>query len=496
MEDINGGGVNDNINVDSGNSHGRRLHIVMFPFLAFGHISPFIQLSRKLIAVDPTTHITFLTTPANVPRVASLFLPPSPSITIHSLPLPPVPGLPPGAESTADLTMAQAELLKTAVDAMKPDVEALLSRLRPHFVVFDFAMPWIPSVATPIGIRTLFFTVFAAISNAYLTVPSRRPLGGSNPPNLHDLKKPPPGFPATSAIAVAGGVPTYQAQDFMYIFKTFGNGEPSVYDRFTACLSSCTAVISKTCREMEGQYISYCESEYKKPMLLAGPVVPEPPSGELEERWDGWLDKFEQGSVIYCSFGSETLLKDEAIKELLLGLEMTGLPFFVVLNCPEGEEEMRRKVPEGLESCRERGVIHWGWVQQQLILRHRSVGCYVNHGGFSSVVEGLVAGCQLVMLPQRGDQYLNSALFAGDLEIGVEVRREDQATGDFTREAVREAVKEVMMGVDGDQQQGGRSWERMKENQKKWREFLMDKGMEERFMVELVQRLKALATSS
>lgn len=91
MEDINGGGVNDNINVDSGNSHGRRLHIVMFPFLAFGHISPFIQLSRKLIAVDPTTHITFLTTPANVPRVASLFLPPplpSPSTPSPSLPSP------------------------------------------------------------------------------------------------------------------------------------------------------------------------------------------------------------------------------------------------------------------------------------------------------------------------------------------------------------------------------------------------------------------------
>lgn len=469
-------------NGNNGGAHG--LHLVMFPFLAFGHISPFIQLSRKLAAVDPAIRITFLTTPGNVSRISTSLLPssgssgaPTPSInnriSIRSLPLPPVPGLPPGAESTADLpNMAQAELLKTAVDAMKPDVGALLSHLRPHFVVFDFAMPWIPSVCSPLGINSLFFTVFSAIANAYLMVPSRRPL-------IHDMKMPPPGFPPTSAISIAGGVPAYQAQDFSYVFKTFGGGDNklSVYDRFVACMTGCSAIITKTCTEMEGRYISYLESEYNKPVLLAGPVVPQPaasgPGEVLEERWAKWLDKFEKGSVIYCSFGSETSLTEEATRELILGLQMTNMPYFVVLINNNNLDDIM------VES--DRGLVHSGWVQQQLILRHESVGCYVNHGGFSSVVEGLVAGCQLVMLPQRGDQYLNSVLFAGELGIGVEVER-DETTGAFKKEGVCEAVKKVMI-MKEEEVSGG--YER-------WKEFFTDKDMEEQFIMEFVKKLKGL----
>lgn len=254
-------------------------------------------------------------------------------------------------------------------------------------------------------------------------------------------------------------------------------------------MTDCSAIIAKTCKEMERQYINYIEAQHNKPMLLAGPVVPEPPSGQLEKKWAQWLAKFEEGSVIYCSFGSETFLTEEAMRELLLGLEMTKLPFFVVLNDPEGEEAIRKKLPEGLQDrVRDRGVIHQGWVQQQLILSHNNVGCYVNHGGFSSVLEGLVAGCQLVMVPQRGDQYLNSALFAGDLGIGVEVERQE-TTGDLTKDAVCEAVVKVMKKWEKKDE----GEEKMEENQTKWREFFVDKGVEERFIGEFIQKLKSLA---
>ncbi|EHA8589871.1 Glycosyltransferase [Cocos nucifera] len=459
------------------------LHVLLFPWPAFGHISPFLQLARKLSTTGGAAiRISFLSIAGNIPRITTL-LPSDHSIAIIPLDLPRVPGLPADATSTADMTPAAAELLKLAVDLTKPQVESLLRHLRPHFVVFDFGMQWLPSLAHSLGIKSLFFSVFATICTAYNTVPSRR-LHGPNP-TVDDLKNPPDGFPSTSSVST---IPSYLAADFLYIFKRFDN-DTCVYDRVVACLEGCTAIVAKTCMELEGQYINYVESQFQKPFLLAGPLVPEPPSGELEERWARWLDGFPEKSVVFSSFGSETFLSDEAVKELVLGLEMTGLPFFVVLNFPkntegrEEEEELRRKIPEGFgERVKGRGVLHTGWVQQQHILSHKSVGCFVCHAGLSSVMEGVVAECQLVMLPQKGDQYFNAALFARDTEVGVEVERREE-DGIFGREGVCEAVKKVMT-------ESGR---RVRENHRKLKEFLMDKEVQEKFMVEFVEKLKELS---
>ncbi|PKA61248.1 Anthocyanidin 3-O-glucosyltransferase [Apostasia shenzhenica] len=444
------------------------LHVVFVPFVAFGHISPFLHLSGKISAVAGV-RVTFLTTPANVPRITSL-LPSSHSIFILTVPLPSVPGLDCGAESTADTHPDTAELLKLAVDHMKPQIAAILSDLRPDFVIFDFAQPWIPSIAHPLGIKTLFFSVFSAASTAYLTVPSRRTSAAGN------LKRPPTGFPTSTALSA--GVPSYQAADFAYLFKNLAVGEHTVYDRVLAGLTGCSAVVAKTCLEMEEPYIRYVEAQLGKPILLAGPVVPELPSGELDHQWAEFLSRFSESSVIFCSFGSETFLSDEAVTELLLGLEMTGMPFLAVLNrLADGD-----KLPEGFElRVSGRGVVREGWAPQQLILRHRSVGCFVNHGGLSSLTEGVVAGRRLVMIPQKGDQFLNAKLFAGDLGIGVEVEREEEGGG-FGRAAVRDAVVKAM---EEDDEARGRF--------EKLRRFLMDAAVQKGFIAEFVEKLRELA---
>ncbi|URE36731.1 UDP-glucoronosyl and UDP-glucosyl transferase [Musa troglodytarum] len=444
------------------------LHVVMCPFLAFGHISPFLQLARKIssCAASGGVRVTFLSAAANVPRIESL-LPASTSISVVPLHLPAVPGLPPGVESTADLppTSPAAELLKLAVDGTRPQVESLLRELRPHLAVFDFCMQWLPEVAEPLGVRTLFFSVFAAVSTAYLTVPARRLHGPA--PTLGDMMSPPPGFP--SAASSIRSVPAYQAADFLYIFKSFGGGV-CVYERVVKCIESCSAIVAKTCTEMEGPYIDYIERQFGKPMLLAGPVVPAPLEGKLEARWAKWLGGFAEGTVVFSSFGSETFLTDEGERELLLGLEMTGMPFLVVLNRPKsgtnGEhEEVRKRLPEGFE--------------ERHILRHKSVGCFVCHAGLSSVMEGVAAGCQLAMMPQKGDQFLNAALFARDLGIGVEVERKGE-DGGFTRESVCAAVRKVMVA-------------KVRKKHGKWREFLLEKELQDGFTAKLVERLRQLA---
>lgn len=449
----------------------------MFPYLAFGHISPFLQLATKLSAAAAgNLRVTFLSSAANVARIRSL-LPSSSLVSVVALHLPAVPGLPPGAESTADLPADSpaVELLKLAVDGTRPQVDALLRELRPHVAIFDFAMHWLPEVAEPLGIRAVFFSVFAAVSTAYLTAPARR-LHGPNP-SVEDLKSPPARFPTASSIC---GVPAYQAADFLYVFKTLAGA--SVFQRVLACVSSSSAIMAKTCAEMEEPYIDYVVREHRKPVLLAGPITPEPPTGELDPRWSEWLGGFPAGAVVFSSFGSETFLREEGVRELLLGLEMTGMPFLAVLNPSKGkEEEVGRLLPEGwAERVKGRGLVHSGWVQQQHILRHDSVGVFLCHAGLSSVMEAVVAGCRLVMLPQKGDQYLNARLFAGDMGIGVEVERREE-DGEFTREAVCAAVREVTAS------------EGVRDKHAKWKEFLLDKEAQEGFAAGLIDGLRKLA---
>uniref|UniRef100_A0A0E0R856 Glycosyltransferase n=1 Tax=Oryza rufipogon TaxID=4529 RepID=A0A0E0R856_ORYRU len=492
------------------------MHVALFPFLAFGHISPFAQLARSLGAVGGV-RVTFLSAAANVARVEAM-LPADGTAVVAALHLPRVPGLPVGAESTAeadDEAMHVALFPFLAFGHISPfaqlarslgavggaDDEAMHVALFP-FLAFGHISPFAQLARSlgavgGLGARAAHFSVFTAVTSAYLTVPARRRLhhGAASCPTVDDLATAPVGFPPSSSLAT---VPTYQAADFTYVFTSF-HGMPSAYDRVAACDKASDVLVFKTCAEMEGPYIEYVATQYDKPILVTGPLVPEPPHGELEERWATWLSSFPDNAVVFASFGSETFLPTAAATELLLGLEATGRPFVAVLNFPrsatgrpfvavlnfprsvDAEAELKKCMAPGFEErVKGRGVVHSGWVQQQHILRHRSVGCYVNHAGFSSVVEGLVAGCRLVLLPMKSDQFFNAALLARELRVGTEVARRD-GDGWFGHDAVRDAVNAAVAGAGGGD-----------DDERKWREFLTDDAVQRRFVEEFVRELRKL----
>ncbi|KAK7391568.1 hypothetical protein VNO78_19984 [Psophocarpus tetragonolobus] len=453
-----------------------QLHVVMFPFLAFGHISPFVQLSNKLFSHG--LRITFLSAASNISRIRStLNLNPA----INVIPL----QFPNGISSTAELPPHLAANLVHTLDLTQPQVKSLLLELKPHYVFFDFAQYWLPKLASQLGIKSVHFSVYSSVSNSYIAVPSR--LAGVEGRNItfEDLRKPPPGCPQISNISLK----TFQAMDFMFLFRR--NGENLTgYERSLQTLSECSFIVYKTCKEMEGPYLDYIETQFGKPVLLSGPLVPEPSIDVLEERWSKWLDSFPAKSVILCSFGSETFLNGDEIKELASGLELSGLPFILVLNFPSNvspQEELERALPKGfLERVKNRGVVHSGWFQQQLILKHSSVGCYVCHAGFSSVIEAMVNDCQLVLLPFKGDQFFNSKLIAKNLEAGVEVNRSDE-NGYFHKEDILEALKTIMIEVNKE------PGKRIRENHMKWGKFLSDKDIQNKFISDLVAQLRSMA---
>ena len=83
------------------------------------------------------------------------------------------------------------------------------------------------------------------------------------------------------------------------------------------------------------------------------------------------------------------------------------------------------------------------WAPQLRILDHESVGGFVTHCGWSSVIEGLHFGQALTMLPLWGDQGLNARTFE-EMKVGVEISR-DQEEGWLSRKSVAETLSLVMV---------------------------------------------------
>ncbi|XP_057434148.1 cyanidin 3-O-galactoside 2''-O-xylosyltransferase FGGT1-like [Lotus japonicus] len=450
-------------------------HIAMYPWFALGHLTSYLHISNKL--AERGHKISFLMPRNTIPKLEHFNLHPD-LISFIPITIPHVDGLPTGSETTADLPFSVHSLLMTAMDLTEPAIEVSLRELRPHMVFFDFTY-WLPALASRLGMKALHYCTISPATVGYLISPERK---------LHllteaDLRDPPPNFPP-SAIRLqpheARGLATATIKDY-------GKGV-SFRQRQLISFTSCDAIVFKTCREMEGPYCEYLENQMRKQVFLAGPVLPDIPTSTLESKWESWLGSFKSKTVIFCAFGSECILKSNQFQELLLGFELTGMPFLAALKPPVGAETMESALPEGFqERTKGRGVVQGDWVQQQLILSHSSVGCFVTHCGSGSLTEAMVNECQLVLLPHAGDQFINARIMSGDLKVGVEVKRSGE-DGLFTKEDVCKVVRTLM---DSDSEVG----QVVRTNHAKWREFLLSKGLENSYVDDLVQKLHSLFKS-
>ncbi|KAK7342511.1 hypothetical protein VNO80_25466 [Phaseolus coccineus] len=402
------------------------LHIAMYPWFAMGHLTPFLHLANKL--AKRGHKISFFIPKRTQAKLENLNLRPS-LITFVPISVPHVDGLPCGAETTSDVPSSLFPLIASAMDLTEKDIELLLLELKPHIVLFDFATYWLPNLARRIGIKSLQYWIIS-------------------PLHEHEVRF----FAASRKLE-------------------FGNGI-LFYDRISvgADLSDCIGF--KGCREIEGPYVDYLETQLGKPVLLSGPLVPESSNSTLEAKWGEWLRRFKAGSVIYCALGSENSLQQNQLKELVLGLELTGMPFLAALKPPNEFDSLEDALPKGFkERVRERGVVYGGWVQQQLILAHPSVGCFITHCGAASLTEALVNQCQLVLLPRLGSDFIiNARTMGGKLRVGVEVEKGEE-DGLFTKESVGKAVKIVM----DDENELGRE---VRANHNKVRNLLLSENFE------------------
>ncbi|KAK6154749.1 hypothetical protein DH2020_008997 [Rehmannia glutinosa] len=444
------------------------MRIVMYPWFAMGHLTTFLHISNKLAERG---HKIFFILPTKTQSKLNQFNLHPNLIKFIPITVPQVDGLPNGTETTADVPFPMYSLLRHAMDLTQPAIENLLREIEPHFVFFDFTH-WLPALARKLGIKSVHYCIINTAAVGFLF---------RDEPNFEAFMEPPSGFPPSA-------IKLYKHEARMVEMINNGmefGGEMKYVERMIMSANESDAMGFKSCIEMEAPYHEFLERRFKKPVILAGPVLAEPPISTLDEKWANWLGQFKPKSVIFCAFGSEARLKRDQFQELVLGFELSDLPFFAALKPPIGAETVEEALPEGFtERTKERGVVYGGWVQQQLILSHTSIGCFVTHCGWGSLSEAMVNECQLVLMPHVGDQLINARMMGGDLRVGVEVEKGDE-NGLFTRDGVMKAIRLVM---DDDSEIG----KEIRANHAKWRDFMLREGLENSYIDGFVHKLQSL----
>jgi hypothetical protein len=104
-----------------------------------------------------------------------------------------------------------------------------------------------------------------------------------------------------------------------------------------------------------------------------------------------WLDTKPINSILYVAFGSQTTPSKSQIKTLASALECSDKNLIWVFRPPSSflrEENDDEDVnEERMARSFKKGLVLENWAPQMKILSHKSVGAFLSHCGWNSVVE-------------------------------------------------------------------------------------------------------------
>ncbi|XP_059628414.1 UDP-glucosyltransferase 29-like [Cornus florida] len=396
----------------------RAIRVLMLPWLAHGHISPFLELAKKL--TERNFHIYLCSTPINLSsikkKIAEKY---SLLIQLVELHLPSSPKLPPHNHTTNGLPMHLMHTLRDAFEMASPTFSNIIETLNPDLVIYDYSQAWAAAMAASLNVPAVQFLTTAASMVSF---------------TLHKIKNPGKEFP----------FPAIYLREFERLSKSKTSLDLNKdKDRYLGGFKqSCNITLIKTFREIEGKYIEYSSNLAERRMVPVGPLVQDSVNDNDHTEIIQWLDKKDESSAVFVSFGSECFLSKEEMAEVAHGLELSKVNFIWVVRFPVGEKiRVEEALPEGfLERVGERGMVIEGWAPQAEILQHSSTGGFVSHCGWGSIMESMKFGVPIIAIPMHHDQPLNARLVV-EIGAGMEVMR------DKNREIKREEIAKVTRKV-------------------------------------------------
>ena len=193
-----------------------------------------------------------------------------------------------------------------------------------------------------------------------------------------------------------------------------------------------------------------CVPESKAPpVFCVGPLVSTSNGGD---NGDGegclsWLNSQPSRSVVFLSFGSYGRFSKSQLKEIAVALDKSGHRFLWVVRDPMGYERREMKLEELLpkgfsERTKEKGMVVRNWAPQVEVLSHDSVGGFVTHCGWNSVLEAVTFGVPMVAWPLYAEQRLNKVVMVEEMKVALPLKEDEDG---FVRASeLEERVRELM----------------------------------------------------
>ncbi|KAI3921630.1 hypothetical protein MKW92_018829 [Papaver armeniacum] len=442
--------------MDSESDH--QLHIFFFPFVAYGHMIPTIDIAKLFAARGVKT--TIILTPLNasvlstsIDRGRSLGL----DIHIQIIKFPGVEaGLPEGVESCDDMTSPEmVPKIFLAVKMLQEPLEQLIEEHRPDVIVADFKY----------GIPRFVFHGTSFYSQCVEeSLFCHKPYIEMTRLQLSDHFKAENGFRTE-------------------VWEIFRDAEQRSY-----------GILVNSFNELEPAYAMHYNKVLGKRAWAIGPVSLQRNRDSIDKVQRGkntainehvvlkWLDSKEPDSVLYICFGSMARFSKAQLLEMAVGLEDSRISFIWVIRTIKKEEE-ESFLPEGFEDRMEgKGLIIREWAPQVLILDHPAVGGFMTHCGWNSILEGLSAGVPMITWPMFAEQFHNENFIAQVLKIGIPVGKEK--------------IADVVSRLMGDGEEGINMRMRAKELGEKAKVAVEEGGSSYENLTALIQELQMVKKAS
>ncbi|KAK9071139.1 hypothetical protein SSX86_009707 [Deinandra increscens subsp. villosa] len=411
-------------------------HVVFLPFMAYGHMIPMADMAVLFASRGLKT--TILTTSSTAHRLAKSIHKTAGfahQIALHTIEFTTEE---PGLDNPDQfISIDHFSRFLEALSTLQEPFERFIETTKPNCIVADMFFPWTTETASKFGIPRIAFNgtgFFPLCVSEAVTRLQPNVSSDSEPfvvPHLpHEIK------------LTRKQLPKLEGEEFKVFLK--------VIIQAVEAEARSYGVIFNSFYELEPEYVRHYREVMKRKAWHIGPVSLY--SKTIEEKVERgkkssideheclkWLESKPAGSVVYVSFGSVVKVTSGQLYEIALGLEASLSSFIWVIR--DGQEA---SIPEGFEARMEaegRGLIIKGWAPQVLILDHESVGGFVTHCGWNSVLEGVSGGVAMVAWPVMAEQFYNAKLVTDVLRIGVSI--DDVGwSADSTCEGVKQAVIE------------------------------------------------------
>ncbi len=422
-------------------------HIVMLPFLAQGHLIPFLALARQIHQRTGFT-ITIANTPLNINNLRTTISSDSNYIRLAELPFCSTDhGLPPNTENSENLSLNEIATLCHASMTLEAPFHSLVRDITdqqgrpPLCIISDVFFGWAVKVAKSIGCASINFTTCGAYgTSAYISFWLNLPHRYSQSEEFSLL-----GFPDRDRFSTSQLHPFARAADGKDTWSTFM--QPVILHSLESHGWLCNTV-----EEIEPLGLEILRKYIKLPVWTIGPLLPSATfkkPGISSKKCIEWLNFHSPGTVLYVSFGSQNTISASQMMELALGLEASAKPFIWVLRPPLGydiKDEFRAEwLPEGFEKQMtesKQGLLVHNWAPQLEILSHESTGAFLSHCGWNSVLESLSQGVPIIGWPIAAEQIYNSKMLVE--EMGVCLQLAWGVQSDIVGTEVKRVIELVM----------------------------------------------------